>query len=333
MSLCPYCGQIITEPSGDHVFPKFLGGERTIAACRACNSKFGHTFEGEVARALEPIYVQLAVWGVPLAPRGRWWKSAHQVDGAVIDLSVGQDGLEARSSHPIILKDTEGAVTAAYFESDEELERFERTSQQRKPDAQWIRDEKRVTTNLRGLQWRFELGTALQQMALKMCVAASTLLANVHSDDFLEITRTLREVPSGPHERVAQYMHPVPSIWAKRPALAHTVYVEHVGLCVQGVVEFFGAFPLFVYHCQATKSWGHHAVLAYLDPVNVLEKFEMISPIGLASPPAFYAAEEVIQHQVRMVEKFIGSARSRGARTNPEVLLRAHLPDNPIVRL
>lgn len=65
MAGCPYCGSDFAD-SDDHIFPAFLGGKRTMPACRACNSRFGHTFEAQVAGTLEPIYVQLAKWGVPL---------------------------------------------------------------------------------------------------------------------------------------------------------------------------------------------------------------------------------------------------------------------------
>ncbi len=89
---CPYCGGGLAD-SADHIFPEFLDGSRTIAACRSCNSKFGHTFEARVARALDPIYVQLAVWGVPLPERDRWWRAAYEVDGAHLDLAVGPSGV------------------------------------------------------------------------------------------------------------------------------------------------------------------------------------------------------------------------------------------------
>ena len=332
MVWCPYCGQVATDLSADHVFPNFLGGERTIQACRPCNSKFGHTFEGRVADALEPVYVQLAYWGVPVAARERWWRSAYRVDGAILDLSVGRDGLQARPSHPIIEKDRDGTVTAAYFEKEQDLERFELINEQRRPGSKWVRDQKRVQTNLRGLHWRLDLGPALQQMALKMCTAASTLLPNIQPDDRLSVVRSLREIPSGSHDCVAQYMEPLQTIWAKRPALAHTLYVEHVGPRVYGVVEFFGAFPLFVYLAQETKSWGHHAILASLDPVNVREHFAFVEPIGLRNPPAFYTAQEIIAHQFEMVRRFICDARARGASVEPELTLTPHLPDNPILR-
>jgi len=333
MVTCAYCGESTTDPSVDHIFPQFLGGERTIHACRSCNSKFGHTFEGKVADALEPIYVQLAYWGVPLVARQRWWRSAYCVEGATLDLAVGSQGLLARSSHPIIIKDGAGSVTAAYFERERDLELFQRVTERRKPDAQWIPDEKRVTTNLKGLRWSLELGPCLQQMALKMCVAASTLLPNLQHEDRVSATRSLREIPSGPHDCVAQYMHLIEAITAKRPALAHTLYVEHDGVRAQGFVEFFGTFPLFINLCHQSERLGRDAILGYLDPVSEDEHFEMVEPIGLPPPPSFYTAQEIIQHQITITARLIQSARLRGATVNPDVALTARLPDNPVFPL
>src|ERR1017187_7343568 len=126
MVLCPYCADSVAD-TDDHVFPQFLGGLRTIPACGPCNSTFGHTFEGAVAKMLEPAYVQLAKLGVPLPERERWWKRAHEVDGVKVDLGVGPEGIKARSSHPIIETDENGEITGAYFESEHELEEFKRT--------------------------------------------------------------------------------------------------------------------------------------------------------------------------------------------------------------
>src|SRR5258708_15063525 len=76
--ICLYCSERPAD-SDDHVFPRFLGGKRTVAACRVCNSKFGYIFEGPAARELEPIYVLLAKWGVPLSPREQLWRNAFEV--------------------------------------------------------------------------------------------------------------------------------------------------------------------------------------------------------------------------------------------------------------
>ena len=327
VSKCPYCGEDFTDLSNDHIFPRFLGGERTIVACRSCNSKFGHTFEGDAAEILERMYVQLAIWGVPLPVRDRWWRSAYEVEGATLDLRVGREGIHARSNRPIIQKDEAGAVVAAYFERERDLEQFERVSSQRKPGAQWVRDDKRIATNLKGLRWSLQLGPCLQQMALKMSLAASTLLANLGHHDCAAARRSLSQMPSGAHDCVAQYMHSVDEIAAMAPALAHTIYVEHCGYLARGLVVFFGAFPLFVELSARSEVPGDNAVLGYLDPIEAHEHFEIVVPFGLQVPPPFYTGEGILQHQINMVQRFVQNAQTCGATVNPE-----RRPDRPVSR-
>jgi hypothetical protein len=45
----------------------------TVPACAACNSRFGHTFEGSTAQQLLAWSVLLHSWGVPMLPMERWY--------------------------------------------------------------------------------------------------------------------------------------------------------------------------------------------------------------------------------------------------------------------
>jgi len=333
MSVCPYCG-VGPADSADHIFPKFLDGRRTIAACRSCNSKFGHTFEAQVANALDPVYVQLALWGVPLPERERWWRAAYEVDGARLDLAVGPSGVRAQSSASIIVKDSAGKVMEAYFVNPKDLARFESTRQVRHPEERWLGTEKQVSTNLKGLRWSLDLGPAIQQLALKMSLAASTLLPSFGQEERTAACEALQgHSGNADHPLVAHYLRCIDALSAKRPALAHTLYVEHQAERVQGIVEFFGVFRFFIDFVARTKAFGAQAVFAYLDPVKSHEHFESMSPLGLSSPPSHYTAQELIEHQVKMTQDLLAGARARGATTVSEVVLTAHLPVHPRFRI
>ena len=218
MVTCPYCGTGAAD-SEDHVFPQFLAGRRKIPACRLCNSTFGHTFEATVADALEPIYVQLAAWGVPLQERVRSWNAAYEVDGVRLDLFVGATGVKARSPAPIVIEGPDGSVAEAYFVDSKGLERFRRVRAERHPGEQWMPATKEVKTDLKGLQWGLELGPELQQLALKMVVACSTLLPRLGQEDRTRAREVLQADIRDAHPLVAHYMQCPDGIVARRPAL------------------------------------------------------------------------------------------------------------------
>lgn len=272
-----------------------------------------------------PVYVQLAKWGVRLPNRNTWWRGAFEVDGALLDLTVGEHGVQARSSRPIIVEQ-DGRIEEAYFENQKEFERFIATMSERHPDIRFGETvEKRVSTNLKGLNWNLELGPVVQQLALKLCVAAATLLPNVCAVDLRQAGRVLREPAHDLHPLVSHYSFVVDAVESKRPPLAHVIYVEHRGSQLHGMVQFFGAWQL---HCRlnsVTAREGAHGLIAWLDPVDETERFEFVEPIGLSSPPAFYTHDHIATFQVRTIQQFIANAVARGA-TRPEVKLTVTLP-------
>lgn len=317
MHCCPYCGCHAAD-SADHIFPRFLGGRRTVKACRSCNSVFGHTFEAKVARELEPLYVQLAKWGVPLSERQQWWRSAFKVEGALLDLGVGPNGVKARANQPIIERDANGEIAAAYFTNEDDLGRFWKM---RPPDEQWVETQKTISTNLSNLRFSLNFGLAIKQLALKMSLAVSTRLPNFDAAERVRACEVLQSFSGDVHPLVSHYISSTDAASTGRPPLAHTVYVEHDGKCVKGIVEFFGAFRSFVELATTTGALGRDAVFAYLDPVEVREHSGPIATLCLIPPPPAYPLQEMAEHQVGMIQTFVAGAIARGAKGRPEIRL------------
>lgn len=236
--------------------------------------------------------------------------------------------MSAQSRAPIIVKGPNGQITEALFTKSRDLAHFERARHARHSEEHWKAFEKRVSTDLKGLRWGLELGPALQHLALKMVIAASTLLPDFGQNERASACAVLQGDLVNPHPLVAHYLRAAEVLAAKRPALSHTLYVEHQAEQAHGIVEFFGVFRFFVRLSTRSTPPGAHAVFAYLDPVEACESFEVMPPVGLTAPPAFYTAQELIGHQVSMVQDLVVSAIARGATTVPEVQLTAHLPDN-----
>src|SRR5579859_6713738 len=149
--------------TADHIVPEFLGGRKTIQACRGCNSSFGHTFEGRASKALSRIYIYLAHWGTPLPEMNQRWSSAHHAEGIDIDLTVGPLGLTGSSSQPIIKRDDAGNITEVLFPEGKGLAQFLEKMKRRKPELAWEPIETRLSTDLHGLRLRFDFGFDLQQ--------------------------------------------------------------------------------------------------------------------------------------------------------------------------
>jgi hypothetical protein len=248
---------------------------------------------------------------------------AYETDGAVIDLSVGSQGIKARANRPIIIRDVEARIEEAYFARDAELKKFSQAMERRRPGTRWAPAEKIVKTDLRGLRLRFEIGPVWQQAALKMCLAGSKLLPAVSREDRIQAGKILRGPVIDPHPIVSQYFYRYPSVESFRPQLAHTLYVEHLGNTLRGIVQFFGTFQLYCELSGATQSSGSDAVLGWIDPIDPSERLQSVEPIGLSEPPASF---DLIRAQLELAARFRHAAVQRGATPERPLLITLGLP-------
>jgi hypothetical protein len=330
MGMCLYCRERRAD-SEDHIFPRFLGGKRTISACRPCNSKFGHVFEGAAARELEPIYVLLAKWGVPIPPRDQLWRNAFEASNAQMHLGVGEMGVRAESAKPIIVKDAEGKITEALFADPRQLAVFNETMNRRYPDQRWEPVEKIVRTDLRGLKLELRLGWAVQQLALKMAVASASLLPNVTASDLQGAANTLHEPACEYHPRVSSDLPRNTSSLA-RPALCHSIYVERSNGRLSALVELFGAIRYFVHLADLSSAAQDSSQFIYLDPVCAREEFQSVAPLMLGTLPLGYTADQMIQIQLDIVRALGEGAVARGATSLPSGKITARLPISGDIR-
>jgi hypothetical protein len=276
-----------------------------------------------MAQSLMRLYIQLAKWGVPLPEIDQWWRAAYAADGAVFDLSVGPNGITARPGQPVVTHNDEGEIEEAYFATSAELARFQESMALRQPEAVWTPAEKKVETNLNGLNLQLEIGADWQQSALKTCIAASTLLSDTRLQDRRMAGEILRAPAPDPHPIVSYYPYRYRGVDLVRPELAHTVYVEHVDHRLCGVVQVFGTFQFFCMLSSQTELSGNSAILGWADPVEAHERWEMVQPIGLKdAPPSF----DLHRALVAMIGRFHHAAVQRGAAPNHSVVLRVGLP-------
>lgn len=319
--LCPYCTDPILELSKDHIFPQFLGGRRRVNCCKTCNSVFGHTFEAGAAKVLQAEHVYISSWGLPLRSADPTWKAAHEHDGKTYDLSVGETSVRPKLSKPVIQYDEEGNVVSGEFADKKQGDRFARgLIEKGKAKRVEIEHVPPASVNLMGLGNTIVLGPDLRRLALKMCVALSTLLPAFDVEEVAEARLFLRNNPAS-----GRVMNTYPAydvyddIDSRREALCHVIYVERSQTRVYGVVQFFGVIQIFcrlgIYGSRSQTA----ALFASLDPVTGDERFSEVAPLDLAYPPYFIRREEYPRLMEGWMKKFRDEAIKRGAPNPPEV--------------
>ena len=172
-----------------------------------------------------------------------------------------------------------------------------------------------------------ELGPALHQLALKMCVGAATLLEPTVVDDLAQAGGCLRGVVGDVHPLSAHYFLRLAAIDSARPSLAHSLYVEHVGRRIVGLLQYFGVFQMFCALSENAARDGRCALLGWLDPITLDERWEHIEPLELPGPPPGYRAEEIVYAQLQWTALLHSAAVQRGATNKLDVIVNATLPE------
>lgn len=317
---CPYCLISVDVASRDHIFPQFIGGSRTIAACKDCNDRFGHTVEAAAASQLQPLHVFISSWGVPLANKSPLWPEAYTAGDKVYDLLVGEKGVKPRLSRPVIKRDSEGQIVSGEFASRADAERaIERLAARGKLKRAELHEVPPPITDLRGLENTFELGPAVRRLALKMCIALGTLVSGIEMSELDEGRQVLLADPgSVPSCTLAAYGD-YPGIDNRRPALSHVVYVERGSERVYGLVQFFGVVQLFCRLGKTAQPSSPSALLATLDPVAGAEEVAELGPLSLPEPPYRIHLDEYPRLVENWTRKFREEAIRRGATHPPNL--------------
>src|SRR5262249_16614257 len=121
---CPYCNAASPD-SRDHVFPQFLGGQVTIAACADCNNRrIGASVEGPASKELAWFPVTLRKVCRISAPVHTIWENAFTRDGVVYDLDTD---LHAVPHVVEIQRNESGWITKALYQTRRQVDAFLRS--------------------------------------------------------------------------------------------------------------------------------------------------------------------------------------------------------------
>ncbi|MDO8413928.1 MAG: HNH endonuclease [Gallionellaceae bacterium] len=286
--ICPYC---ISNPADtvDHIFPQFLGGNKTIWACQSCNSLFGHSFEAAVHRDTTPLASMLALCGLRLSRPAVWKKALEDEDGYHLDFDGGQRLL--KPSQPIVQKDTQtGSLRVT---GDKRRVTAIANGFLRKYPSATIKhtDLTKQVPSPDNFTHALTIGTEIRRLAVKMCVALikySYPTLDVIDDRvraFL-LGNAVAEIPV----RLAYYDYAV--LHELRKPLSHWVYVEgsrQKG--AYGVVQLFGCIQLYVV-LNRNYDTPAFAFFASLDQPEWKERFEEPGLLNLWEAAKIITTEE-----------------------------------------
>lgn len=309
--VCPYCLVRPTD-SDDHIFLRALGGHRTVPSCKSCNDRFGHTFEGRaISRFLHPILVQLGGIGVPVLDPGATWRSAgRRGDGQVYDASLSSGELRTISTRPIIREDPTDPRRMDVIVGDDPV--GQRHMKKILSSGKFrVTATEKVPATLPEMEVNIEWGPDLKFTALKMAFAASKI-AFPHEVTNFEVPRralSFDDADSSPI-CVAPDFRDHSALDAIRSSLSHVIYIEQQMNRLQAFVQFFGSIQFWVELTTQVDRSYETALVASLDPITGIEKFDEITPLGL---PPFSPG---LVDPIAPIKKLNASAAERGGRTN-----------------
>ena len=158
-----------------------MGGKREIAACRNCNSTYGHTFEAEVAKSLLPLHAALSGWGIPLKGTDVIWRKAIVHEEKPFDLSVKDGEVSLRLSHRLPKRDITGKLVAIECPSLEDAKKAIRERARKQPmdiESVPIKDTIIRSEEIKGTRLTLEVGYSLRKLALKCAWAFAHFCLN-----------------------------------------------------------------------------------------------------------------------------------------------------------
>jgi HNH endonuclease len=315
---CPYCAKPIQEHSDDHIFSAFLGGKRTIATCKSCNSTFGSTFEGRASKKLQELQVSIKSWGLPMKTGSNVWKGAHEF-GALntlkFDLYADGHKTELSLTGPVKTLEDDGKTTAILFGSMGEAERAIKNAQAKGKSASLEMEKFEVPFG--GAKFVIALGRDEKLLSLKMACALATLLKD-YSANQIDMARKKFWSNDSLTTCNADFWA-YPTLISLRPSLAHMIYVERRSSGVFAIVQLFGVVQLRMLLGENENSAAPAAIYAYLDPITgdevVIESF--LQPNILLTPPP--SASDYDRGVRRWLGMFRQAAIDRGAAKPPSL--------------
>jgi hypothetical protein len=293
---CPYCGGT-ENPSKDHIFSDFFGGRQTIDACRECNSRFGHEFEGRFINALAPMIVSLAVCG--LKPKRKvTWKDAF------VDLETGikyDVNSDLFAIAPVQWRVLEGGVRAMTATDPRIVERHvENFKKQGKKISISRLDSKSMRPEI---SFPVHFDDNMKRTAVKMCIALLdhfeyNQVVHPQTIDYL-LNGESGPIPAG----IACVSYP--ALDALREPLSHVIYVQGMKKrkFLYGIVQFFGVLQVY---CILNGQYRGEdlSLLGTLNSINFLESFAEAPALNLQLPYGDIPADDYWTGMWQMFRKF-----------------------------
>lgn len=282
-ALCPYCAECIREHSRDHIFPEFLGGRKTILACKGCNETAGNTFEARAALMVYGMQVSMSTWGLSFKRTAPPWKRAHKYRGLEFDISAQGSEPKLTLSCPIKEINEEGKLASITFGNRKEAERVAQRAG-RKGNKRVVVQKLGVEIDQPQIPFRFELSPDLLRTGLKMCYALSTRLAGFTLNEVAHARSILQGDPNFLPVNVIPAFETYAALDHLRLPLSHVIYVERNGARVSGVIQFYGVIQLFCGLGISASTESSSARLGLLDPLTGTERFSDLNSLGLNFP-------------------------------------------------
>src|SRR5262249_15255668 len=142
----------------------------------------------------------------------------------------------------------------------------------------------------------FSVGSAFRQLALKMCIAFAQLM--MPNNDILDpqFREYLKDKNSQLRPVRDIYMR-YPLLDERRPALAHTIYIEGNSVKANcfGIVQIFGGIFQFYVLLSDSYVGRDFGAIGILDISTFREKFEEIGSLKLEEAPASVKLDDMMQ--------------------------------------
>ena len=281
--LCPYCGNDANQITGDHIFPNFLGGRRTIPTCASCNNTFGSRFESRAARQLLAFQLMLCSLGIPeIAPKeGTRWRNAYEWEGTLCDLEWRNGEAVLVYSKPKVIRDDLHAIVSVETRSMREAEKHLRNSGK---DQFWQLEEFNTPVPFNSREFAFNFGPDFGRLVIKMCAALATLLPSFIPDDINQAIRVLKSDDPLVHSARRDFRS-FPAVDNAVPPFSHALYIEHNPTGIHGIATIFGAFRMYCRLGSCDARPEPVALIGTLDVSNGEEIFREVPPHGLTEAP------------------------------------------------
>jgi hypothetical protein len=264
---------------------------------------------------LHPLLVCLNGVGVPVIDPGAKWKRAFtREDGQVYDFSFGKDGNMVQSTRPILREDETDPKKVHMRVGDDAtghrlLRQFVESGKYRiasRGERSWV--------DFGDVKLEIGLGSDLRRAALKSSFACAVKFFPGETPRFTQAREDLANTDAASMPgSVSADLRSHPRLDEQRADLCHVVYIEQSDSVIHGVVQYFGAFQLWIELSNDAVQPHDCAIIGTLDPISCEESFRTIEPLRI--PPCRTALVD----GALPIRKFNASAYKRGAK-RPETL-------------